>query len=414
MPVSCRSVRVCLPRLGLTVMAAVLVAMAAPASAHVSSAAAAANAPVRERWAQLVDLFEREVRKYGVVGASIALVAEGRIVDRRDHGYADKAAGRKVDGDTVFHWASISKTLNAITVMQMKERGLLGLNDPLTRYVPELRRMHNPFGAMDAITVAQALSHTAGFQASTWPYRTGAEWEPFEPTDWEQVVAMMPYQRIETRPGMQFGYSNPSWIYLARIVEQLSGDPWEYYVQKYVWSPLGMDRSYFGLTPTHLLKDRSQRYLISRQDGALQVEQESGEFDPGITIPNGGWNSPLADVAAYIGFLIHATGGDPERGRRYESVLPRATLEDMWNPRIATSEQPGADQMGLSFFISGEGEHAVVGHTGGQGNFTSFMYFNPVTGHGVVAAFNTVSVTGTFEGPGYFAVLRAAAVEMLK
>ncbi len=397
-----------LARLGVAGMAVVVCAMANPAWA--------AEASPQEKWSRMVDLFQSKVAEYAVGGASIALVENGKIVDRRDHGYADRATGRKVDGDTIFHWASISKTLNAITVMQMRERGQLGLNDPLTRYVPELRRMHNPFGAMDSINIGQALSHTAGFQASTWPYRTGADWEPFEPTDWEQVVAMMPYQRIEHRPGMQFGYSNPSWIYLARIVEQLSGDPWEYYVQKNIFTPLGMDRSYFGLTPPHLLKDRSQRYVASKEKGKLKLDQESGEFDPGITIPNGGWNSPLADVATYIGFLTHAIGGDPERARIYESVLPRAALEDMWNPRIATAEAQGADKMGLSFFIAGEGDSTVVGHTGGQAGFTSFMYFNPKTGRGVVAGFNTVHAAGTFEPGrgGYFGPLRQAAVEMLK
>lgn len=393
---------------GALAMVVVLLAMGAPARA--------AEASPQEKWTRLAELFERTMAEYAVGGASIALVEDGKIVDRRDHGYADREAGRKVDGDTIFHWASISKTLNAITVLQQRERGRLGLNDPLTRYVPELRRMHNPFGAMDAITIGQALSHTAGFQAPTWPYRSGAEWEPFEPTEWEQVVAMMPYQRIERRPGMQYGYSNPSWIYLARIVEQLSGDPWEYYVQKHVFSPLGMSRSYFGRTPPYLLKDRSQRFVVSKEDGAFKYAQSSGEFDPGITIPNGGWNSPLADVAAYIGFLTHATGGDPERARIYESVLPRATLEDMWNPRIAISDAPDADKMGLAFFIAGEGEDIVVGHTGGQAGFASFMYFSPRSGRGVVAGFNTAHAAGTFEPArgGYFAPLRQAAVEMLK
>lgn len=386
-------------------LAIVLAASAVPA--------ARADTALPPEWTRLAALFEAELQKNGMVGASIGLVENGRIVDRRDHGYADRRAGRKVDGDTVFHWASITKTLNAVTVLQMQERGLLVLSDPLTRYLPELRRIHNPFfRAMDDVTIGHALSHTGGFQASTWPYRTGAEWEPFEPTDWEQIVAMMPYQRIESQPGTKFSYSNPSWVYLARIIEQLSGDPWEYYVQKHVLAPLGMDRSYFGLTPPYLLHDRSQRYVVRKaQNGGRTTEQLSGEFDPGITIPNGGWNSPLADVATYIGFLT-GTGGDAELRRRYESVLPRAALEDMWKPRIATSDEPDAQKMGLAFFITGEGDRMVVGHTGGQAGFNSFMYFNPKTGRGVVAGFNTAYDADT-RGE-YFSTLREAAVEMLR
>lgn len=391
---------------------AALFALAAPVLA---APAPAADAPLPAEWIRLVATFDRELEKHGVVGASIGLVEDGRMVDRHDYGYADRARGRKVDGDTIFHWASITKTLNAITVMQMKDRGKLILTDPITRYVPELRRVHNPFGAMETVNIGQLLSHTAGFQAPTWPYRSGAEWEPFEPTDWEQVVAMMPYQRLQSSPGSKFGYSNPSWIYLARMVEQMSGDPWEYYVHKHVLSPLGMQRSYFGYTPPYLLQDRSQRYIVEKDEaGKIVVRERSGEFDPGITIPNGGWNSPLEDAAAYIGFLTNAARGDPERQRRYDSVLSRATLETMWRPVVAVSDAPDADRMGLAFFIIGEGERTVVGHTGSQGGFASFLYFNPKTGRGVVAGFNTINVTGGDGRGGYFSTLRRAAIELLQ
>ena len=99
---------------------------------------------------------------------------------------------------------------------------------------------------MDEITIRMLLSHSAGFQNPTWPYKEGRPWEPFEPTRWEQLVAMMPYQEILFRPGSRFGYSNPAFIYLARIIEQLTGDPYQSYIQKNIWTPLGLTWSYFG------------------------------------------------------------------------------------------------------------------------------------------------------------------------
>ncbi|MCD9005713.1 beta-lactamase family protein [Luteimonas sp. XNQY3] len=376
--------------------------------------AAPATDPPRG-WAPLVADFERLLERDGVVGGSIGLVEDGRLVDRRDYGFADRTAGRRVDGDTVFHWASITKTINAITVMQLVEQGRLTLGDPIVRHIPELRRMHNPYGAMDAITVGMLLSHTAGFQGPTWPWRSGAEWEPFEPTDWEQIVAMLPYQRIESRPGSQYGYSNPSWIHLARMVERMSGEGWQYRVQKQVFAPLGMDRSYFGLTPPHLKAHRSRRYLVQRDaTGAAALRELDGEFDPGITIPNGGWNAPLADAATYVGFLTGAPRGDAGLRRRHDSVLSRETLARMWEPRIAVSDAPDAERVGLGFFVSGEGAGRVVGHTGGQGGFLSFLYFNPETGRGVVAAFNTARPEAQDGRPGFFQALRHSAIEVLR
>jgi len=86
-------------------------------------------------------------------------------------------------------------------------------------------------GAIDKVTIRMLLSHSAGFQNPTWPYKEGKDWEPFEPTTWNQLVAMMPYQELLFAPGSRFGYSNPGFIYLARIIEQLTGDSWEIYVQ---------------------------------------------------------------------------------------------------------------------------------------------------------------------------------------
>ena len=105
---------------------------------------------------------------------------------------------------------------------------------------------------MDAITLRMLMSHSAGFQDPTWPYKQGKAWEPFEPTTWNQLVAMMPYQEVSFPPGSRYSYSNPGFIYLARVIEQISGDPWEVYVQKNIFNPLGMTRSYFASTPYYL------------------------------------------------------------------------------------------------------------------------------------------------------------------
>ena len=78
-----------------------------------------------------------------------------------------------------------------------------------TDFIPELRRVHSDWGTTDSITVQMLLSHASGLQGVTWPWTTGAPWEPFEPTTWEQLVAMMPYQRLAFKPGTLYSYSNP-------------------------------------------------------------------------------------------------------------------------------------------------------------------------------------------------------------
>ena len=261
--------------------------------------AVAPRAVAQRGWADLGRRFDSFARAAGVIGGSAVLVRRGEIVARHHYGLADRDTKRKAGDRTIYHWASVTKTLTAIAVLQLRDRGLLSLDDRITRWVPELRDIHNPDAAADSITIAMLLSHSAGLQAPTWPWTEGESWEPFEPTAWSQLVAMMPYQRLLFHPGSRYSYSNPGFIYLARVIEKITGDPWAVYIQKNVWTPLGMDRSYVGATPYHLAADRSHGYRIEGDS----ITDIGADFDPGVTIPNSGWNAPVDDVARYLAFL---------------------------------------------------------------------------------------------------------------
>jgi len=334
-------------------------------------------------WAEFTRTFQAYADSDQVVGASVVLMKNGRIIGRHDIGHANRDKRVAVDSQTIFHWGSITKSLTAISIMQLRDRGKLTLDDKIVRWVPELRAVHDPFGMMDSITIRMLLSHTAGFQGGTWPYGNNEPWEPFEPTTWNQLVAMMPYQRLRFRPGSRYGYSNPGYIYLARVIEQVSGDPWAVYVQKNIWAPLGLTRGYVGRTPYHLAADRGHGY---RGDSLGAPPADLGaEFDPGITIPNGGWNAPMDDLGRYAAFL---TGSGA-------AVLARATLEEMWRPAHATGAGlPEFSDVGLGFFsLEAEGRR-VVGHTGDQAGYRSFLYLDPVRRTALVLAFNTTREGG--------------------
>ena len=372
------------------------------------------------QWAAFTQTFDTYADSDRIVGASVAILRDGRIIAHHEHGLADRAHGIPVTERTIFHYASITKTLTAIAIMQLRDRGLLSLDDPVVRYVPELRRVHDAFGSIDSVTLRMLLSHASGFQNGTWPYSDGKPWQPFEPTDWAQLVAMMPYQEVLFKPGSRYSYSNPGYIYLARVIEHLTGDPWETYIQKNVFAPLDLTRSYFGVTPYYLAADRSHNYS-ARRDSALgrdTVIDNGADFDPGITIPNGGWNAPLTDVASYLAFLANATHGDTALKSRFDAVLPRRDLEEMWRPAYPTNSQASVrgspeEGIGLSFFVIRRGTMTFIGHTGGQAGFTSFIYLNPATGDAVVAAFNTEMHSGSRSSRSSFQVIRDRALDLI-
>ncbi|MGQ0660497.1 serine hydrolase domain-containing protein [Sphingosinicella sp.] len=356
------------------------------AAALAASPAAADERRFEAALGEFRQLHRGGVRRAGIAGSSFYFVREGRTVAADHLGAQDAEAGVAVDANTIYHWASITKTMTGIAIMQLRDRGLLSLDDPITRYVPELARVHNPFGSADAITIRMLMSHSAGFRGGTWPWRD-QEWQPFEPPGWAQLEAMLPYTQVLFRPGSRFSYSNPGIVYLGQVIERLTGEDFEVYVDKNILRPLGMHDSYFDRTPPHLLRHRSHSYYI--RNGRRVAAPF--DVDTGVTVSNGGLNAPMTDMARYLAFLI----GDPARATEYDLVLRRSSLEEMWRPVIAAGEDftqgrmARTTQSGLSFFIDAAGPVRFVGHNGDQNGFRAYLSLCPDQRAGSLLAFNT-------------------------
>jgi len=350
------------------------------------TAAAAGERAFEAALSDFRQLHRAEMRRSGIVGSSFYFVRDGRVVAADHLGEQDAEAHVPVDARTIYHWASITKTMTGIAIMQLRDRGLLALDDPIVRYVPELARVHNPFGDTGAITLRQLMSHSAGFRGGTWPWRD-QEWQPFEPGGWAQLEAMLPYTQVQFRPGSRFSYSNPGIVYLGQVIERLTGEDFEVYVDKNILRPLGMHASYFDRTPPHLLRHRSHSYYI--RDGRRVAAPF--DVDTGVTVSNGGLNAPMTDMAKYVAFLI----GDPARSADYDLVLRRSSLEEMWRPQIAAGDDftqgrmARTTQSGLSLFVDEGGPVRFIGHNGDQNGFRVYLSLCPDQRAGSLLAFNT-------------------------
>ncbi len=174
----------------------------------------AQSRPTREApapgWGPFTDSLRAYVTADRIYGASAVLVRDGVVIRHLEYGLADRDSMQKVDERTMYHWASVTKTLTAVAIMQLRDRGKLSLDDKVTTWVPELRQVHDPYGSMDEITIRMLLSHYGRIPEWDLALRQWSTWEPFEPTRWEQLVAMMPYQEIGFPPGSKFSYSNPA------------------------------------------------------------------------------------------------------------------------------------------------------------------------------------------------------------
>jgi CubicO group peptidase (beta-lactamase class C family) len=349
-----------------------------PGAAGATPAAGASHRALEEKSLSSLhsfeELFLREIREMGAVGAGLVVVRGSKVLSSSYYGLADREKNVPASADTIWHWASITKTFTAVRLMQLRDRGKLALSDPIVRYVPELRAVHDPFGDVSEITLRHLLSHSAGFRSPTFPWGGDKPWHPDEPTRWEQVVAMLPYTEILFAPGSEFSYSNPGIVFLGRTIEALTRDDYEVAMDKDVFRPLGLSKAFFDRAPYHLEKDMARGY--EGEIGGLKPTRAN--FDSGITVSNGGLNAPLPALAAWLGFLA---GDGPQ-------ILSRASLEEMWTPVLPTEEAPG-ESIGLCFFLREAGGTRWVGHSGRQNGFRSRFWLDPKTKLGYVVVTNS-------------------------
>lgn len=349
-----------------------------------STVAASAALATPERFR---DFFVGGVRRNGIVGSSFLLLRENMPPVEMFNGYSQLSGKIPVDRNTCFHWASITKTFTGIAIMQLRDRALLRLDDPASQYIPELRQVYDPYGSVEAITIRHLLTHSAGFRNPTWPWRT-EPWQPFEPTKWSQIVAMLPYTNVEFRPGSRHSYSNLGIIFLGQIIERRTDDDYEVYIDKNILKPLDMYRSYFDQSPYHLLPVRSHSYFLEKG----QLKEAPFNFDTGITVSNGGLNAPVPDMQRYLRFLI---GNRNETS--YETVLKRSSLEEMFAKQldIASSdssqlvESVGTDSIGLAFFRHEQNGRVYIGHGGNQNGFLSHFYLDLPARSAYLVVYNT-------------------------
>jgi N-acyl-D-amino-acid deacylase len=328
--------------------------------------------------------YRDQLEKNNIVGSSVFILKEGQPVWKDFYGLANLEKQQPIDEESIYHWASITKTFTGIAIMQLRDRGALKLDDPAVKYLPELRKIYDPNGWLDKITIKILLNHSSGLRGGTWPWKD-QPWQPHEPQTWEQLVAMFPYTNIEFQPGSRWSYSNPGIVLLGRIIEVLTLEDFEYYMQKNVLRPLGMTESYYDFAPPQLLSRVCQSYWSNGRD---TLQPAIFNLNTGITVSNGGLMAPFTDMAKYMSFLVGTM--DPEQAKW---VLKRESFEEMLRETIPMPAEGMPEVrhygMGLTWFLEDiDGLH-VAGHSGGQNAFHTHLYFDPDTRWGYLIGYTS-------------------------
>jgi len=197
------------------------------------------------------------MRKHDIPGGAVAVMRDGRLIYARGFGYANVENKTPVQPDALFRIASVSKTLTSAAIMKLVEEGKLKLDDRVAPLIAHLTPA--PGATVDSrweqITIRHLLNHTGGwdrnkpnggFDPIDRPAIAAAAVNAPAPASSETLIRYMKGMPLDFNPGEKFAYSNFGYIILGRVIERLSGMPYEQYVRSRVLQPVGANRTQQG------------------------------------------------------------------------------------------------------------------------------------------------------------------------
>lgn len=302
-----------------------------------------------------------------VGGATVAVIVGDRVVWAEGFGWADRQTRIPASVETIYRIGSLSKTFTAVVLMQLVERGVVQLDDPVEKYLPEIRGLASPRPGAKPVTLRMLASHTAGIVRE--PELQGAAAGPI--AEWEnKVLASIPTTAFDADPGARYQYSNIGYGILGLTLSRAAKKPFMQMVEEGVFEPLEMHSS------TFIIDERLQRWLsVGYQRGANGIDAATPALEHagrGYKVPNGGIYSTVVDLARFMGALSGASTG-------VTTEPMRVMMETKQTP------EPGVAGYGFGVQISQEG---FLGHGGSVAGYTAQFDFDPATKIGVIVLSN--------------------------
>ena len=330
-----------------------------------------AQSPSRD---EALTAFSRQLRADvaadDVGGIVAGVMVDGDLVWAQAFGWADRDARAPMSTASISRTGSISKSVTAVLMMRLLDEGVIGLDEPVERYLPAFASVKDRRVDAQPVTFRHLASHTAGLiREPQWP---DAVVGPIELWD-KRIVESLPLTAYDTVPGARYQYSNIGFGTLGLALAKAAGRPFMEMVRTEVLEPLGMTGSEFVVAGAKLEARLAAGYVIG-QDGSIDGGQPAREHaGRGYKVPNGGVYSTVADLGRFMG----AMSGVP--GLR---ILSEESRQEALS--IQTPENPNRGYgLGFSVQIDEQGRK-IASHGGSVAGYTAHMAFDPKARIGVV------------------------------
>ncbi|MFG2025795.1 serine hydrolase domain-containing protein [Streptomyces sp. NPDC048825] len=303
---------------------------------------------------KLSEFVKAQATELGVPGVAVGVLLDGQEI-YASHGVTSLGNPLPVDEKTLFHLASVSKTFTATALMRLVAEGKVDLDAPVRRYLPELKLADEQAAAQ--ITVLNLLNHTAGLD---WNLMDDGEGD----RSLAGLVAKLPGLPLIAPPGARASYSQAGYNLAGRIVEKVTGLPFERAMASLILEPVGLSDTVYGLAEVMVRK-----FAVGHNrgdDGDLLAARPWGAFREGGRgdNPGGGLASSVSDLLRWARFQL----GDGD------GVLTAAELHRMREKTVGLRASTLGDGLGICWFLHDLDGLRGIGHGGsGNGQFAELL-----------------------------------------
>jgi CubicO group peptidase (beta-lactamase class C family) len=344
--------------------------------------------------ADQIDALMEKYLDYGHFNGSLLVAENGRVLLKMGYGYANFEWEIPCKPDTKFRLGSITKQFTSMLIMQQVEKGTIGLDDPLTKYLPAY-----PKATGDRVTVRHLLNHTSGIPSYTEILNINSDRKAY-PLD--SLLALFSTRPLEFEPGTRFKYNNSGYVLLGAILEKVTGRTYEQLLREKILNPLGMeDTGYDHASP--ILKKRAGAY--ERRGGLRNAEF----LDMSVPYSAGAMYSTVEDLFVW------------DRALYTDKLLSEKSKEEYFKPGLSNY----AFGWGIGSLRLGRSTDTVrtIMHGGGINGFNTLIVRVPEQQHLIVLLNNTGSaplneiataILGILYGKPYAEPRRSLATELGK
>ena len=298
-------------------------------------------------------VLEKLLQTFNLPGIAVGIVHEGEIVYAKGFGVRDVQTQEPVTTRSLFHQASTSKVITATAIMQLVERGLICIDDPVVKYLPNFRLDDE---RARFISIEQMLSHSAGL-----PDIEDHNWKHPEYDEGSLMRYLSNFQscRLVSDPGSKFSYSNLGFNVLGALIAEVSGELFEDYTLHHIFEPLGMVDSTFLKTEVPHTLETSPHIRAPGLEGSHIFPYSRPQA------PSGALQSNVEDMCRWMLAMLSPNNRVLEHSR------------NLWKPRAQTGYEDSLQtEIGLGWFIGEYKGMPTIMHDGGDvGYETELLIF---------------------------------------